>query len=600
MSGSRSRRLPRLLSHRDRDERGATALLVAVVGSLVLLLIAAFAVDLGMQRSGRRDMQALADMVALDMGRLIDGRTRAEIEAGGGGEPSATEQLGWSVSNNDDHTIGDQPSVTAYWVELAEDGSFPEVGGIPVQVAAGEVPTGVVVRASTDVSFAFAGVTGLVSGDVERTAVAHAEESACFSIGSYAARLDTSSSALLNAILEGILGGGIDLDALSYQGLVDANVSLLDIAAVLGVGTVEELLSADIAASALLIAAADVLQADGTTNANVLNLVAAQLGGITLRLGDLVSAEPGTGAAETVTINALDLLAGTVLVANGTNALSIPALTTNLPLSGTGLTTSLSLIEKARTRCGKRGGTADTAQVSLSVAGDLVSSETVLGLPVDGRAKIAANVGSARGTLTDIVCGSETATDPSGEDVRVTSGLVGASAELELQVNGSTAAGGNVTGLLSGITSLLNLLGLNQIASVEIHGAIGLKVETGDPSTVRTAQVRVPNNPATWEEPVSLGSGDLGLNTTSVSMTRNTLVVTAKNFLGLNVTLDLSESLGIVDNLVSSIVSKVFDPLLTTVDDNLLRPLLDLLGVEIGGADVFGQRPYCSNPVLVG
>ena len=168
--------------------------------SLVLLMVSAFAIDLGMQRAGRRDMQAVADLVALDMGRLIDGRTRAQIEAGNGDKPSAATQLGWSVANNDNDTIGSSPSVTAYWVELSDRRQLrrrPAACRSRSRPAA--VPTGVVVRAATDVGFAFAGVTGVASGDVERTAVALAEESACFRLGSYAARLNSSSSALLNS-----------------------------------------------------------------------------------------------------------------------------------------------------------------------------------------------------------------------------------------------------------------------------------------------------------------------------------------------------------------------------------------------------------------
>ncbi|WP_141006782.1 hypothetical protein [Nocardioides humi] len=41
----------------------------------VLLVSGAFAVDLGMQRVARADMQALADVVALDLARELDGRT---------------------------------------------------------------------------------------------------------------------------------------------------------------------------------------------------------------------------------------------------------------------------------------------------------------------------------------------------------------------------------------------------------------------------------------------------------------------------------------------------------------------------------------------
>lgn len=583
----------------DRDEHGAVALLVAIVMTL-LLAVSAFAIDLGMERAGRRDMQALADMVALDMGRMIDGRTRAQLEAGGSGEPSAASQLSASVSRNSGETLGDAPTVRAYWVKVAADGTYPAAGGVPVQVASTEAPNGVVVTAGTSIAFALGGITGTSSGSVQRSAVATAEESACFSLGSYAARLDASSSALLNPILNGILGGGANLDVLSYTGLANANVSLLDIATQLGLGSVDQLLSSNINAGTFLIAAANVLQADGTSNADILNLVAAKLGGVSIDLGDLVSAEPGAGAAETATINALDLLTGTILIANGTNALSIPGLATNLPLSGTGLTTSLSLIEKARRRCGKKGSAAETAQLALSINGNILSSQSVLGVPVTGTTKTSITAASAKGTLTDIICGSETAADPSGEDVSVTSGVVGASTELNVSLNGATNATGNVNSLLSGITSLLNLLGLNKIASITITGSVGLKVVTGDPSTIKTAQIRVPNSPVDWDHGVSTGSGDLGLNTASVTTTSNTLVVTAKNFLGLNVSLNATQSLGIITNLLSSVTSSLLDPLLTAVNNNLLHPLYDLLGLTVGGADVYGERPYCSNPLLVG
>ncbi len=282
---------------------------------------------------------------------------------------------------------------------------------------------------------------------------------------------------------------------LGYTGLINANVSLLDIALDLGLGSVDELLSTNVNAGTFLIAAGHVLAADGNSNANILNVVAAKLGGVSINLGSLISVEPGVGAAETATINALDLLAGTILIANGSNALSIPSLATNLPLSGTGLTTSLSLIEKARHKCGKKGAAADTAQLSASINGNIVSGQSVLGLPLTGTTAIAVTAASAHGVLTDVICGDETAASPSGEDVQVTSGVVGASAQLNLSVNATTSGTGNLdNGLIAGITSLLNLLGLNKIASLTISGSIGLRASTGDPSTIRTAQIRVPNN----------------------------------------------------------------------------------------------------------
>ena len=42
------------------------------------------------------------------------------------------------------------------------------------------------------------------------------------------------------------------------------------------------------------------------------------------------------------------------------------------------------------------------------------------------------------------------------------------------------------------------------------------------------------------------------------------------------------------------------NPLVTTLDTNILRPLFDALGVEIGGTDAFGQRSFFGEPSLVG
>ncbi|MGH9275543.1 MAG: pilus assembly protein TadG-related protein, partial [Acidimicrobiales bacterium] len=50
-------------------DRGATLPIVALILP-VLIIMTAFAVDLGRQRSSRRTMQARADIVALDMVRL--------------------------------------------------------------------------------------------------------------------------------------------------------------------------------------------------------------------------------------------------------------------------------------------------------------------------------------------------------------------------------------------------------------------------------------------------------------------------------------------------------------------------------------------------
>ena len=57
----------------------------------------------------------------------------------------------------------------------------------------------------------------------------------------------------------------------------------------------------------------------------------------------------------------------------------------------------------------------------------------------------------------------------------------------------------------------------------------------------------------------------------------------------------------LIDSIVSNAVSTVVNPLITQVNNTLLVPLSNLLGLELGGADVFAvPRPNCTVPKLVG
>ena len=84
-----------------RGERGAIIPMVAML-LVVLIPSTALAVDLGMQRVVRRDMQAMADVVALDLVRLVDGRTAAQIRSGYNGLSTLDAALVKSVARNDD------------------------------------------------------------------------------------------------------------------------------------------------------------------------------------------------------------------------------------------------------------------------------------------------------------------------------------------------------------------------------------------------------------------------------------------------------------------------------------------------------------------
>ena len=109
MSGSRGcwRRSPR-----RPDDRGAVAVFLAVTVALIVG-IGTLAVDLGMQRVVRRDMQALADVAALDLARELDGRTISELAPElDRSDPSSALS---SVLAGNDTTLGSDPVVTVTW-----------------------------------------------------------------------------------------------------------------------------------------------------------------------------------------------------------------------------------------------------------------------------------------------------------------------------------------------------------------------------------------------------------------------------------------------------------------------------------------------------
>lgn len=207
----------RLLRERRRDESGVVAVVVALITCFTLLPLAAFAVDIGVQRVARRDMQAVADVVALDLARELDGRTYSQLHAG------LQARADRSAARN--RHVGEPAVVRAELGTVdpaAYDPRDQDAHFTPISSDAGGVPNAVRVTASTSVDFSIAGGRG----GATRSAIAQAG-TACFKLGSYALGLTSASSPLLNALIGDALGVGV----LGYTGLANANVSLLGLAA---------------------------------------------------------------------------------------------------------------------------------------------------------------------------------------------------------------------------------------------------------------------------------------------------------------------------------------------------------------------------------
>lgn len=512
----------------------------------VLLLFAAFVVDIGVQRVGRADMQTLADVVALDLAREINGRTVTQLEA--------VEQ---TLANESRDRNKDVIGYVNHVPELQVDwGKY--VNGAFMQLSGSAKPTAVKVTAQTTVAFALSGITGDPSGGASRDAVAIAEGGACFALGSYAARLNTGASPLLAPLL-GALGSNIALSAVDYNGLANTDVKLVDLLGVkLGAGTIESVIDGDqlISLGSFYAAMASALGKNNTATVSLLQTLSTQVGSKQIRLSDIIGLTTGSGSGLDADLNVLDLVTAAASAANGSNAVSVPQLGLSLPPLAN-LQASLSVIEPPKQACGKANdekATATSTQVSLTV------STTAADVSVPGllRTQVAlsgtVSLAQARAKLTAVRC------NPAGISAAVSDGLLAIDLSLE-------------------VTVYAKVLG---ISIPVVSGPIKI---TGSSPRSGSANVNISQD-SDYDVGHPYGTGNSGLP----NLTTDT---SGLQLIGLPVGVVLAP-------IVNSLLSGLVNPLVQNLDDELVAPLLNSLGLDISGADLFVRRtPTCERPRLV-
>lgn len=608
------------------DEQGAVAVFTAAV-VVVLMICAAFAVDLGQQRVVRADMQALADAVALDAARVLDGRPASRIKTPlpADGKPSLQAAVDASVARNTT-TMGDVVRVTPTLVFLTSDANgalVPQrVNGSLVPVPDSAVPDAVMVEAEGKVNFGFARVIGISSGGATRAAIANAEPTACLAVGSYAAGVNSQQSELLDALLGDLLGSDLDLRLAGYQGLANADVTLLELIDGLGladvsqldVATVDRVLNTQITVAQLVTATALALGEDDEEVTAALDIVGSSVGDAVdlgllddLSLGELLGITQGGEAALSASLNVLDLLTTGLQVSNGEYALDVPDLTVSTAELPLGLGSLLPAIEtsgsvhvlpRPKMGCGPVGTAVRTAAVEID---DLGLTIDVGGLPGSDLAAlgiepvgVTINVASAESTATlrDIKCGD--ASIPAraeGIDASVASTLVGLGVVVDpINVKGS-------------------ILGTGVDLSLSLRGPVATMPASPGP----VQQFRTP--PDSYDTPMEFGSGSVvtGLVPSATSLRvdgrisvlgYDAITVTDGSVNGLGPVLGpiVSGVLSIVTAaLVPTIVSSVVNPAFALINYLVADVLGDVLGLTIAGTDVFAvPRPACNSVALVG
>ncbi|MGH9281377.1 MAG: hypothetical protein ACRD0S_00405 [Acidimicrobiales bacterium] len=588
----RRARLVRALARRLRPENG-TMLVIASAAMVATLAATALAVDIGRGVAVKRDLQADADIAALDSVRALGNR-----KGEGGLSPQAlAERLAEeSLDRNGFDTGGEGNS---WSVELGVVDPVTRVFTLADQSLASAVQ----VTLTTPISWAFqpGGRTYTARG-IARAGTPNEQcqgvcddddddddpdpgddddecEGACdaagIAAGSFLARVDTSGG-MLKSLFGRFLNGNVTL--VGYQGIASGSVSLGQLRAELGFGTIDELLTTKVTARNFLAAMVNVLHNKGDAPSvqaatDLANLALAADSNLDLRLADLVKVVQGAeGAAASAEINALQLAMMVAEVANGQHAVDIALTTQNLagplgsllsPLGGNTLT--LKVIEAPQIAFGPPGRDSHgdwqtqvrTAQIRAQV--HLRPLGTLAGGLVD--VPIYLESASATAALRSITCRdpldtSTVVVDSHAEAVKVAVGEV-----TNINASGSVKVKD---------ATILDLL----LTDVKGGGEVSLAGSDGRLSF---------DGPFDWSNTQTIGSTTLDVGR----------LLEARP-----ITLSV---LGAPLGGVAGSVLGLLNPILDAIDQGLIDNLLASLGVSIGGADVTAWALDCTSaPVLVG
>ena len=529
-----------------RDERGAILpITVLLMGATMAL--ASFVIDIGGDRVVLRDMQSVADVVALDLARNLDGRPASGYPGYTAG-PSASllaTQKSASVTRQGGF-FAEPDAVTARLVVAdQQSGAFIRWAG------SDDIPNAVRVWARGSSAFRIRPATP-ESTQLERSALAViGQPIVCISAGATLADLTPGGT------LDQFLGRLIGVDRLSVvspSGVVHlaAQIPLGDLATELGVGTVDEVAELNIAGDDLLIAAATVLSNNGdVAGANVLNAIAANLSGSTsINVGSILALDTGTGTAASLNLDAFSLAQAVIQVSNKDTFVNLA-----VPVSVPGLASiqlKAKVIEAPQIACGPVGTRARSAQIAVSVGADVTA---LGGLVASAKLDpLLLTAGDGWGEVTDITCTLD------GSTVAVTADTAVGRLKLHLLVT-----------LLLGLTRLE--VDVPDPASKPDGAAIGNSASVPLSFNFPAGSDALPAG-----QTAGSGLGNLGLSSiTPIKI--NVLGLPVGGLLGGIV----QPLLGIVDGLLSP----------------LLNPVLESLGIRLGTVEIRPTtRPACNEPVL--
>lgn len=541
-------------------QRGAIGLF-GILTLLLALLFTALAVDTGRLWFQRRQLQAIADIAALEAARRLDcGRNPGDITA------IAQAAMKRNISPDDKKTS----------LARVEVGGLTTANGLrQFQLNGNNDVVHVVATRPVPASLVLGGFFGqdmLMSAE----ATARGEPPhATFSAGSFLLRLNTNSqdATLINGLLGGLLGSSLSLDAVSYKGLASTDVNLADLVRAQGtVGSVEGLLDANMSVADVVNLTASALQQQGAAQATLDVLqqlhAAALVNQATVRLGDVLDVKvPASDAAGKVGINVFDLVNTTIMVANHQHAVTLP-----LSIQAGQLlqvNSRIEIIEPPQIAVGPPGQDAGghwCAQARTAQVRAIATAHSNITLLATG---IVLDLG-----LSATVAPGEAHLESLTAKAGATQAVIGATPGIAtLNLTGSSGTGNaTATAMVLGIAIPINI-GLN--LPIQPAGASQLAYNVATPTAGHLPVTQTIASPV---------GGSLA---NALSNTPNAITLDPDlSNLGLLGFLLQGIARGIINGLLGPLINTVLAPLLSGIGTQLLDPLLKLLGIQLGGLDV--------------
>lgn len=549
-----------VFAHFLRKEGGG----IAIMAAAFLACIAgcsAFAVDVGRIYLDQRHLQSAVDLAAIEASRNLaraNDAARATLIANGFTE---FEVLTVTTGRYDANAAIQPANRFA-------------TGVSPAQTNA--VRVDVQVKAPLYFGAAILGQNHVV---VKARATGRVSEFVSFSIGS---RLLSLNGGLLNTLLSGLLGGGINLSVMDYNALIGANINLLEFLDTLALdigltaGNYQQLLDTNVGLGQVLQAAANASQNTGVSAAvtkllgvaNALNLQLATL----VDLGPLAELGVGTGrSALGAAVNVFDLLRTMAEVANGKHQ---AAVNLNLGVPGLlGVQASVTIGERPQNSPWLRVTDTDvvvrTAQTRIRLQADVGGSGLLLGTAI--RLPIHIDIASAEARLARLSCGLNPATDASVR-LGVKTGII------NLWVAEPSPPGAWTNPKQVPTMNRATLVHVPLLATIRAKAHIGIANGTERLVDFNAQQI----------------AGNLPQNVKTVNIV-GSLVSNLVNDLELNVNV-LGIGLGL-DGLLSGLLRTILTPVGTLLDP-VLNELLNVLGVGLGEADVRVNGIRCDGGTL--